>query len=213
MFIFRAILLLSTISVALLAGWPRSPHRKPFFQRLFLLVLLAWFVEAIGILTSELDVHNVVLYNVYAIVEFILLLDMVRLLRPRWWPGLCVAVILGLTSMVHTMIAHGPFGYLAMEGLLTLCLLGSLVFLLLLVDLARSSLVPLGKLPAFWVFTGTLVYFGGIIPVLGAWKFVGALDLERSQVLYWIVIGLAMVRYGLCAVAFQMERRGPAQSP
>lgn len=207
MFLLRASLLILSIGVALFFALRLRSPRSVFFGRLLWLLVLALGVELVGLLTREFEIHNVVLYNVYAIIESVVLLSMVYALYPERGRSLVLLGAVGGSGVVYSIVSGGLTDYLIIEGLLTISLVNCVVFLLALLNVARNSSEPLHTVPLFWVFAGLLLYFGGIIPVLGTWKYLGQLDLELSQVTYWIVVLLAIVRYSLTAVACALEGR------
>lgn len=86
----RNIVLILIILTALALAWRIEGRRGPFFWRVLLLLGLALCVEVVGTVTSRMSLPNALLYNLYAALEFALLMDMVRVLRPRWQPGLVV---------------------------------------------------------------------------------------------------------------------------
>lgn len=203
----RALLLLLAISVAVYSAWRIRAPRGAFFGRMFALLLLAWIVELTGILTAVCRVSNVAVYNVYATIEYAVLLGMVQGMRPSWSRVLNVVLGIGVVSMACSAIMKGVGTYLAIEGLLVIGVLSSGVFLWVLVDLALANESPLGRVPAFWFFTGALLYFGGTIPILGAWRSMGSMDMHLSQLMYWIVVALAIIRYCLSAVACHVQHQ------
>ena len=111
---------------------------------------------------------------------------------------------MGVIAMAAFVWMHGLD--LAIEGILILCVLVSAVFIWLLIDMARNERINLARSPVFWLFTGALFYFGGIIPILGAWSLLGRLDKDAFRTMYWIVTGLAVVRYLAMAWACILER-------
>jgi hypothetical protein len=207
MFLLRALLLLLAITVALISAWRLRAPRGVFYDRMLWLLLLAWIVELIGMLTMYFGLRNVVVYNLYAIIEFGVFLHLIQLIRPTWRMALMMAFLIGFAAMTYSFISNGLTHFLALEGLLVIGAVNSLTLLRLLVDLSTTSTEPLGRLPLFWMFTGALLYYGGTIPILGSWQFMGQLDLQLSQFLYWIVVGLAIMRYSFMAMAFQLEYR------
>ena len=205
MLLFRAVLLLLSITVAAVFAWRIRAPRGSFFTRHLALIWLAWAVELVGLITSQLGIRNAIMYNLYALVEFLVLMSLVRLLRPGWATILLGIGAIGIGAVLLAMWRLGPTRQLALEGILVLGLLCSAVFLRLLLALAGDSQTKLGSTPAFWLFIGALAYFGGIIPIVGAWRFLGELDKELSKTLYWIVIILAIIRYACATVACALE--------
>ncbi len=211
-----SILIVLSLTAAVVCALRIQAPRGVFFGRLLALLALAWGVEVGGGVSSSMRIPNVIVYNLYAGVEFAVLMDLVRLLRPRWRPGLLAVTAAGLGGLVYSAIMTGPTRHLAVEGLLVIGVLSSGVFLCLLVDLARTAAMPLWQVPAFWLFTGALLYFGGTIPVLGSWRSMVLLDKDMARAMYTIVAVLAIVRYLLAAVACWLEyrnRKGSWTSP
>lgn len=208
----RNIVLILVILTALVLAWRIEGRRGPFFSRVLLLLGLALGVEVVGTVTSRMSLPNALLYNLYAALEFALLMDMVRVLRPRWQPGLVVVSLTGLVSLGCAALMIGPTHQLAVEGLLVIGVLSSGVFLCLLVDLSRTAETAMWRIPVIWFFTGALLYFGGIIPVLGSWHTMTVLDARLADTLYGIVVGLAVVRYGLAGVACALEQHRRVRS-
>jgi len=204
--------LILSVALALTFALRIPAPRGPFFRRLLALLIVALAVEIYGAITGSLNIPNVVVYNIYVAVEFTILMDLVRLIRPRWRTVLLVITAAGLASLVYSAIATGPTRRLATEGLLVIGVLSSGVFLCLLVDMARAVAVPLWQVPAFWLFTGALLYFGGTVPILGAWLSMTLLDKDLANTMYVIVRTLAIVRYLLAAIACWMEFRNRQRS-
>ncbi|HPF91997.1 MAG TPA: hypothetical protein PLL57_15155 [Flavobacteriales bacterium] len=207
MFLIRALLLVLSIAAALFLALRAPRPRTTFFRLLRVLLSLAFAVEVVGLFLREQQVPNVWLYNLYASLEFVILLWMVLDLYPGRRPILLYLGGFGVASIIYAAATLGILDFLLGEALLVISLVLSTVFLFVLLDLARSSKGPLLRDPYFWFFTGGLLYFGGIIPVLGTWKFLGELTMRLSQLTYWIVILLAIIRYTLTAVACAMASR------
>lgn len=201
------ILMLLSIATALVLGLRIRKPRGAFYNGLLGLLALAFAVELWGGITNSRGIPNVIVYNLYTTAEFVVFMGLARLFRPAWRPWLLAVGVAGVSAMLWSAMVTGPTRHLAVEGLLVLGVLSSGVFLCLLVDLARTATMPLWQVPAFVLFTGTLLYFGGTIPVLGAWRSMTALDRDVSMAMYRIVVALALVRYLLTAVACWMEHR------
>lgn len=204
MTLVRASLLILSIVGAAYCAWRIPRPRGAFYQWVWALTLVALCVEIFGVVSSELHIRNTYVYNAYAIVEFVVLLRLVRTLRPAWWRWLVMIATMGVIAMAAFVWMHGLD--LAIEGILILCVLVSAVFIWLLIDMARNERINLARSPVFWLFTGALFYFGGIIPILGAWSLLGRLDKDAFRTMYWIVTGLAVVRYLAMAWACILER-------
>lgn len=202
----EAVLLLSALTLALICAWCVPRPRGAFYTRLLALTVVEWAVELTGAVTAHLGVRNVLLYDLYIAVEFTMLMDLVRLLRPGWTVVLRIALAIGLLTVAYGTWQNGWSGF-AWEGIFTIGVLCSAVFLWLLVDLARTSTEPLWRLPVFWLFTGLLLYFSGIVPFIGAAKILHTLDRQQYRTMHLIVTALAMVRFVCTALSCHMERQ------
>ena len=76
--------------------WGRIPApRRRLFRLLGLLCLVELAVELIGFGLRVSQRNSGVHYNVYVLVEFILVLAMLHDQRPRWCPVLLAALVVG----------------------------------------------------------------------------------------------------------------------
>ncbi len=207
MLLIRGTLLLLTIALAIVMTWRSPAPRGPFVQRLLWLSVLAWSVELAGMLMARAYIPNNGLYNLFVGLEFVVMLSLVDVLFPAWRRTLIALGALGLAVLLVTIAAKGLSAYMAIEGIIVIGLICSAVIVRALIGLAQRSEHGLQRVPAFWVLTGAFLYFSGTIPILSAWRFMGRVSTELSTVLYWIVVGLAMMRYLLLAWAMHIERQ------
>jgi len=207
MLLIRGILLLLTIAMAIVMTWRSPVPRGPFVQRLLWLSTLAWSVELAGLLMARAYIPNNGLYNLFVGLEFMVMLSLVDVLFPAWRRALIALGAMGIAALLITIVAKGLNAYMAIEGIIVIGLICSGVIVRTLIGLAQRSEHGLHRLPAFWVLTGAFLYFSGTIPILSAWRFMGRVSTELSTVLYWIVVGLAMMRYLLLAWAMHIERQ------
>jgi hypothetical protein len=202
-----SVLLVLTLTWGLWNAWRLRAPRGAFLQRLLGLLVAAWLLESFGLVSSELGIRNVAFYNLFVAVDFAVLLSLVQVVRPRWKPVLRVLLVVGLAALLLVLRVRDPFAGLLFEGVLTVHVLSAALIAWLLTRMAFTASVPLAREPAFWVFVGALFYYGGTIPVLGAWKVMTHLDPAISRLMYMAVVSLAIVRYGFAALAFRLERR------
>jgi hypothetical protein len=207
MLLVRGTLLLCAIALAIVMTWRSPAPRGPFVQRLLWLSMLAWVVELAGMLMARAYIPTNGIYNLFVGLEFVVILSLVDTLFPAWRRALIALGALGLAILLVTIATKGLNAYMAIEGIIVIGLICSAVILRTLIGLAQQSDHGLYRVPAFWVLTGAFLYFSGTIPILSAWRFMGRVSTELSNLLYWIVVGLAMMRYLLMAWAMHIQRQ------
>ena len=98
--------------------------------------------------------------------------------------------------------------FLLIEGALLIALVLSFTLMATLWDLANTSERRLGNVPEFWLFMGLLLYFGGMMPVVGLVKFIFDEDPAVAKRLWMILPVLCTLRYALTAYACHLARPG-----
>lgn len=183
------------------------PPRGPFFSALLPLLVLGFVVEAVGLCTAWFGIHNSSVFNVYVVAEFLLVLRLVAIARPGpKWP-LYLTALSGITAMAWNWSRWRSLDFLLTEGVSVLALLLCVWLLVLLWHLSENSLIALGKVPSFWVFTGLLLYFGALFPVIGPLRYLYSDHPALAFYLYTIVQTLSFVRYGLIGYGCILEAR------
>lgn len=194
------------ISVVL---WWRIPApRRRLFAILGPLLHASLVLECYG-LWSTIDCTNTSpWYNGYQLLEFGLVLWMGWLVLPRgrvWYGLAAVAGVLAFAAGIHS---YGGLNFLLVESVLVLATLQAILCVLVLWHLADQGSEPLLRMPAFWLFMGLLVYFGGVVPAVGTARWLNTHDPDTGFALWSLVQWLAIVRFVFTAVACAMERRG-----
>jgi len=208
----RTLLLIAVIAIALVAALQLPRGKWRLSSVLAISIALALLVEVVGAILVIAGATNNVLYNSAAVLEFFLILRVVYLFRPDWSAYVLVLAVLGLIAMVMDASMQDPSVFLLVEGVMILSMILCIVLIRSLWSLANTSEEPLGLVPEFWLFIGLLVYFGGMMPVIGLIRFVFQQDQELAARLYVIIPYLCMVRYGLTAYACILQRRRLARS-
>lgn len=205
MYTLMTTIMLLAITLAL-GVWLAIPRpRTSVFWWLGLLIGWVLVVESAGFYSVHMNLGNSVLYNVSATVEFLLLLKLLHAHRPAWRRPLIAAAVLGVGAMGWCVVYGDPMEFIQVEAILTGSLL--LVFFLLaaLWDMARTSNEALQRVPTFWLFMGLLLYFGGLVPVIGLIRLVYSNNEELATQLYLIMSALCTLRYLITAYACWSE--------
>lgn len=204
---FRTLFLTLTILFALIIVLRLQRDQWRLSGVLRISIAAALVVELIGWAMVGMKVKNSLPYNLFMAVEFVLLLRLVGLFAPDWRKVLLMLAIAGLGALGVNALYHHPTTFLLVEAVILLSLMLSVVLLFALWRLANTSELPLGSTSEFWLFMGLLIYFGGMMPVMGLVRFVFEQDQALAARLYLIIPYLCIVRYALTAVACLVQHR------
>lgn len=197
----RSWCLLLAIVVALSYYFCMAAPRPAIARRLGTLLLVALGVEGIGYWTTLEGVNNNLLYNAFVAVDMVLVLSFFALHTPAWATTMRVLMAIGLCTLLATGYAHGSFKGLWIEGIVLNAIMLAVVASAALWRLANQSTVRLTKVPEFWMFMGIVVYFGGLVPIVLAAKWLYIQDPTVVTLLWTVLPVLGIVRYGLAAYA------------
>ncbi|MCB9170002.1 MAG: hypothetical protein H6594_06580 [Flavobacteriales bacterium] len=205
----RGLPILVAIVLALIAcaGIPRPRGRV--FTLLGVGLLAALIVETFGMwgLVVRPEVPNMYAYNLYMAVELVVLLLLLHAHKPAWGRWYLAAGGLVVVVAARELTTYDPVRQLLTPAVLVDAILMTLLLVALLWDMAQRSTVPLQRMPRFWLFMGLLVYFGGLVPIIGLTPYLVDLDPHLAARIYVIMPILATVRYLLAAVAALLERQ------
>ncbi len=201
----RSLALLVTAAFALWQ-WSLVPApRRSLFGRSGLLMGVAIILAAIGMVTTLYGVNNSLLYNLFSLFEFLLILSMLTLTMPAWRGLVGVACAAGVLAMLGNAWVDNPVDFLLTEGILLMALILSVLLLAVLWRLAETSDDPLPRVPEFWLYMGFLLYYGGLIPVIGMSRYLYAENPALANRLYVIMPVLCILRYVLTALSCRKE--------
>lgn len=202
----RTLLTLAAIGAALLLFFRIPQPRSRLFRLVGVLCTAALAVELYGYATALPHQLNVLAYNAFILLEFVLVLVMVRVQQSGWkWVLLAVALI-GISGFALNAFHVDPRKDMLFEGAVWLAFLLASVLCALLWRMANNSTEALHMVPAFWLFTGMLLYFIALPPIVGLARYLRTLDLEMASTLWTIMPLLCMLRYLLAAYACWLQR-------
>jgi hypothetical protein len=188
-------------------NWLSMPRpRPPVMQRAGWLFWAALLLETVGFLSRIWGWNNNTGYNLFQPMEFVLVLLLVRTAEPslhRW--VLCLGTV-GLGAFAWSIHAQGGLELLSANAILVFCALLTIVLVRLLFLMARKSTVPLQRMPTFWLFLGCLLYFAGLVPVIGGVRLIYDRDPALAAALWMVVPVLAILRYVLATWACLIAR-------
>lgn len=205
----RSIALLMAFALAG-AAWLRARERPWEIRILGILLALAFAVEVFGFITLLNGVNNAPVYNAFVIAEFVLVLAMLKAFAPR---RLLIALgVAGLAAMGWSLQAKGTPLLLLTGGILILSLILSGLLLSALWQLSQRVDTRIQDDPRFWLFVGMLLYFGMLVPVIGASDFLSA-DGALVTALWTILPFVSIARYLFAAYACWQLRPAKAKRP
>lgn len=201
----RSFVLWAVILGFLVACWRVPPERPSAFALMGLVALLALPLEIHGYLSTIRTQNNAVFYNAFELLEFFLVLGM---LKDHWREpiGLRSIGVLGGVLYGANMLLVDPRITMLYEGIVVLGILLASVNAIVLWRLANESIVPLPQLPIFWLCIGSVLYFGGLAPVVAMAHFVQVKDVELATLLWTLVPTLGILRYALAIHACSVQR-------
>lgn len=192
-----AFLLLSLVLT--LYAWARiGKPRGRVFDLVGSIALLSLGIELNGYVSTLRGINNTIWYNGFAFVEFYLVVWMLSKDSGCWLTFL--SAIIGGVAIIHGASQPGSGDQLLIATILVLSALISVLLLHALWKVAQNSSVPIQQQPVFWLYTGMLMYFGGIIPMVGATRVLGSNEVLVTQ-LWTIIPFLCVGRYLLTALA------------
>lgn len=184
----------------------RRPWRK-FFSALLPVLVIDFLAEVYGACTALQGLRNTTFFNVFLVLEFLLVLRLLATLWPgRKWPFVITA-LLGLVGWAWSWSRWRSLGFLLTEGVAITSLLLTIWTVVLLWQLSEESRIPLAKVPEFWVLTALLFFYGALFPIIGPLRLLYEDSPKLANYLYTIVQVLSWVRYGMIAYGCILEAR------
>jgi len=200
--------LVMSVAFVKLMGIPKGQWKPSTV--LVILVGLALWVEASGSYLSYRGENNSMLYNVFLPIEFVLVLGVLLRIRPQWRITWAVSLVVGLLGIGYCYVKGYGKGFIVVEAALVISLILSVGIMATLWSLADRSTRALAKVPEFWLLVGMLLYFGGMVPLIGLTRSVFELDMALAKRLWMIAPYLCIMRYAFTAyAAILAQRSGP----
>ena len=206
---YGAILIIASIILALVAWWRSAARNSPAMRVLGLLMGMAFLVEVTGFITRSGNYNNSPMYNSFVCTEFVLVLGLARLTVPKWRAHLSLAGLVGMLVLWGDLALRNTARVLLQEGVLVTSLMLAVVCLAVLWHLANTMDGPIWRRPAFWLFTVTLVYHVGLLPMIGLMDVLASRYHLLFMNLYVMVQVVAVVRYLCMARCCQLATPAP----
>jgi hypothetical protein len=186
--------------------------REPLQQRLFVWVLTACATEFIGSFISLLGYNNVIVFQLFMLVEFMLLLRLVvlwpqgRAARSPWLIG-------GFTVFWAVEVWHiSERPQLPVFSFLLFTLVHVTFYLLLLWAVVNEHRGPLSRHAPFWLCLSVVLFYGGAAPIFGSVNYFLRVDPPLAGQLYWGVRILAFIKFVLMGITCLQARPAKLQA-
>ena len=202
---FSALSMLAAMAVALFF-WLRIPRPKGSVLNLLgVVILLALPLEIYGYFSNMREVNNSPVYNFFGLVESLLILAMMRALRPQWTSWFLIGAMIIAASFILDLLAIPAMDFLFFEMVLVISLVLSVASMAMLWSMAQECDVALLRQPMFVLVMGHLVYFAGMVPIMGMFFFIYQQDQFLAADIFRIVPALCVVRYLFSAYACRLQ--------
>lgn len=212
----RAIVLINLIPFAALfalaCAVPLWKGPGPLQKRLLVWVLAACATEFTGFVLAKLGQVNSALFNVYMLVEFVLLLRLVAL-----WPQGRAArspwLIGGFTVFWAVEMWHiGTRPQMVAYSFLLGTLVHVTLYLLLLWAIVNEHRGPLSQHAPFWLCLSVLLFYGIAPPIFSSANYFHSVDPALASKLYRGVRVLAILKFVLMGITCLRARPAKLQA-
>lgn len=199
--------MLSSITWAVVAWRRLPPPRTTALRLLGVQLCVALVVEVLGTVLSLNHAPNAWLYDLYIVVEFILLLGMAHALHllPYRTTWILACAFLVLVSLEVFRLRDTDALVVMSASLSALTLTG--LYLRLLWQRAERVRGPLFRDQLFWTGLGHVIFFGAMTPVVAPMDLLIATDPFLASSLYYLLQFLCCVRYFAIAWGLQLVPR------
>lgn len=180
---------------------------ESLFVRAGWLFIVAMALELGGCITRFYCWNNTPVYNAFQLYEFLLMLMLIVTTEPTLRPTAGKLGLFGSVAFIAILWQQGTWSLLMTDAILLFSASLSILLMRVLYLQAKHSDEAIHRLPAFWLFMGSLVYFGGLVPTIGGIRLLYGIDPVQAAQLWFVVPILAIVRYALTAWACYLVGR------
>lgn len=212
-YIFRALIdfiYISFIALAIIAGLIFLQRSSPLWHKVLLLFLVVTFLnETICFFLKKELISTIVYYNGYYYFRFPILawvyFDAIKQNKLSA-PFFKSFIVISFVMLIFNTFYYPNFFVLHTNYLLTgglFIVFSSLIYLYSLIK-TEPIVNPLTK-PFFWISSGFLLYFLGVIPFLGVINLLSTKSFAIASQQFIISKSLSIVLYSLISFGFYLE--------
>lgn len=175
------------------------------FRLLVYHAFIALFIELTGLWLTKVGITNVVLFNVFNMIDVWLIAGVVHTLLDNKKYKKFTRICLPLLSLLwlYKMYDHGADRYLS-KHMIIYSLFLMVIFFRLMYENSTSGVANLFRRPVFIVCVALMVDYGCSIPLFGTLNYFIETDVVMAKNLLYIGHVVNTLRYVLIAIAFYL---------
>ncbi|MCB0793628.1 MAG: hypothetical protein KDB88_02730 [Flavobacteriales bacterium] len=177
------------------------PLRRPDWAWLATIaLLLSLGVELLGRSLASSGTPNLVFYNAYMVMEFLLITAMLWSMdvgRQHGGIRSVIMLLLFLATLAFELWHQSPVSTFFTKSVVVGGLVMAMGSILVLFRLANDGQEALHRRAEFWMLLSVVTYFLGFIPILGLYFYIAERDPELGASIYRINDVLFVLRYAL----------------
>jgi len=204
------------ILLALIVWVANSRRFENWLPYLGLWLTLSMATEIIGDLTACSKFSNYIYYNIFIVVDFILMSSILFKINPKRkesiWIFACSALIV-LISAIAFLFNNSPIQDFATSVLLVMGGLLVVHSTVVILRLAMYSTTPILKSPEFWIALSPFFYFACFVPSFGMSMYFSETNRDLAEQLYKINDYLFVLRYLLILMGLILAFKKPVNAP
>lgn len=197
---------LVVLFITILLGFITNNRKRDNYQKIFpYFLVLILSVEFVGALFQRKNQNNLLLFNLFTVVEFSFYALFFRKIMPakatkkiiNW-----VLFTIPLASLINIFLIQGPtvfHTYTYSIGSLTLAVLGLTYFFQLFKDKDRGNSF---RDPSFWISVGILFYSICSISIIGILNYISFFSKSIRSNMQHILVGINTIFYLILIIAF-----------
>jgi len=178
------------------------------FKLIFFQIICASFADITGRILEIYLNNNIFLYNAYLFIELWLVgLAGWYMIRNKTYQKWLMAFLIICTVVAIVSISITGIKVFANWAFLMECLLLTITYLGILINLLISNKGNITKEPVFWLCIGIITYFGCNVPLFGMLNYLVEYHPLLGNYIYRIDHVLCIIRYSFVAVGFLSCRK------
>ncbi len=195
--------------LALLAGFYCMDRLTLPYKLLLVQIFLAFINDIVAWAVQKYaGYNNVLLYNIYTVVEvwllgsagwLLLTSPMIRQIVKYLLP--CLTIIWIVNTIINGINVFNNW------AVISNAIFFIVFYLMLLIENSIFSHKKLYKQPLFLIAMAIIIYYATIIPLFGLMNYLTSSNMQLAGKLFKINFGAAILRYSLIAVAFYLYGR------
>ncbi len=208
---FIILSIISNLLVVLLGFITFKSHSKSF-NYIFFSSICGIIAELSGIIVSNLNANNAVVYNVFILVNTaIIFFAGTFFLSKKNVSNLFIALLLIWELFWVYRLIYSPLGHFSNNSFISASVMLVLLYIVVLLDLIQSNKPISENLQPYLLCIAILIYYAGTIPTFGLLDYLMQHYPKIAKNLYYINNSLSIAYYTTLSYAFYLYI--PKKSP